>query len=152
MSEVSQPMFPISRPRRLRRTSQIRAMLRETELTPTDFIYPVFVRPGAGMRQPISSMPGISQWSVDRLVEEVAGVYESGVPAVMLFGIPEHKDPIGSENFAPDGIVQQAIHALKQAMPELVVMTDVCLCEYTDHGHCGVLNEAFSRNLQKAPS
>ncbi len=147
MSEVSQPMFPISRPRRLRRTSQIRAMLRETELTPTDFIYPVFVRPGAGMRQPISSMPGISQWSVDRLVEEVAGVYESGVPAVMLFGIPEHKDPIGSENFAPDGIVQQAIHALKQAMPELVVMTDVCLCEYTDHGHCGVLNEGIQPQL-----
>jgi len=122
-------------------------MLRETELTPTDFIYPVFVRPGAGMRQPISSMPGISQWSVDRLVEEVAGVYESGVPAVMLFGIPEHKDPIGSENFAPDGIVQQAIHALKQAMPELVVMTDVCLCEYTDHGHCGVLNEGIQPQL-----
>jgi len=122
-------------------------MLRETELTPTDFIYPVFVRPGAGMRQPISSMPGISQWSVDRLVEEVAGVYESGVPAVMLFGIPEHKDPIGSENFAPDGIVQQAIHALKQAMPELVVMTDVCLCEHTDHGHCGVLNEGIQPQL-----
>jgi len=147
MSEVSQPMFPISRPRRLRRTAQIRAMLRETELTPTDFIYPVFVRPGAGIRQPITSMPGISQWSVDRLVEEAAEAFELGVPAVMLFGIPEHKDPMGSENFAPDGIVQQAIRALKQAVPELVVMTDVCLCEYTDHGHCGVLNEGIQSQL-----
>jgi porphobilinogen synthase len=147
MSEVSQPMFPISRPRRLRRTSQIRAMLRETELTPTDFIYPVFVRPGTGICQPISSMPGISQWSVDRLVEEVAGVYELGVPAVMLFGIPEHKDPIGCENFDAGGIVQQAIRALKHVMPELVVMTDVCLCEYTDHGHCGVLNEGIQPQL-----
>ena len=147
MPAVSQPMFPISRPRRLRRTAQIRAMLRETELTPADFIYPVFVRPGTGIRQPISSMPGISQWSVDRLVDEVADVFELCVPAVMLFGIPEHKDPIGIENFAPDGIVQQAIRALKQAMPELVVMTDVCLCEYTDHGHCGILNEGIQPHL-----
>lgn len=147
MMNAQLPGFPITRLRRLRRTPAIRAMLRETELNPTDFIYPVFVRPGTGIQRPISSMPGISQWSVDRLVEEVASAYDLGIPAVMLFGIPENKDGVGSENFDPDGVVQRAIRALKQALPDLVVMTDVCLCEYTDHGHCGILNEEQRANL-----
>lgn len=147
MMNAQLPGFPITRLRRLRRTPAIRAMLRETELNPTDFIYPVFVRPGTGIQRPISSMPGISQWSVDRLVEEVASAYDLGIPAVMLFGIPEYKDGVGSENFDPDGVVQRAIRALKQALPDLVVMTDVCLCEYTDHGHCGILNEEQRANL-----
>jgi porphobilinogen synthase len=122
-------------------------MLRETELNPLDFIYPVFVRPGSGIQRPIASMPGISQWSVDRLVDEVGEAFELGIPAVMLFGIPEVKDEVGSENFSPAGIVQQAIRALRQALPELVVMSDVCLCEYTDHGHCGILNEGQAAHL-----
>lgn len=147
MMNAQLPGFPITRLRRLRRTPAIRAMLRETELNPTDFIYPVFVRPGTGIQRPISSMPGISQWSVDRLVEEVASAYDLGIPAVMLFGIPEYKDGVGSENFDPEGVVQRAIRALKQALPDLVVMTDVCLCEYTDHGHCGILNEEQRANL-----
>lgn len=147
MSAPNQPGFPISRPRRLRRTPAIRAMLRENELTPSDFIYPLFVRPGVGIQRPISSMPGVSQWSVDRLMGDVAEAYALGIPAVMLFGIPEHKDPIGSENFAPDGVIQQAIRAIKREMPEIVVITDVCLCEYTDHGHCGVLNEGQQAEL-----
>lgn len=147
MMNAQLPGFPITRLRRLRRTPAIRAMLRETELNPTDFIYPVFVRPGTGIQRPISSMPGISQWSVDRLVEEVASAYDLGIPAVMLFGIPENKDGVGSENFDPEGVVQRAIRALKQALPDLVVMTDVCLCEYTDHGHCGILNEEQRANL-----
>jgi len=147
MSNAQQPGFPITRLRRLRRTPAMRAMLRETELTPADFIYPVFVRPGTGIQRPINSMPGVSQWSVDRLVAEVEESYALGIPAVMLFGIPENKDAVGSENFSPDGVVQQAIRALNQALPELVVMTDVCLCEYTDHGHCGILNETLQPHL-----
>ncbi len=147
MASINPPGFPISRPRRLRRTPAIRAMLCETELNPLDFIYPLFVRPGSGIQRPIISMPGISQWSVDRLVDEAVEAFELGIPAVMLFGIPEVKDEVGSENYSPKGVVQQAIRALKQAMPELVVMTDVCLCEYTDHGHCGVLNEGQDAQL-----
>lgn len=147
MPRVNSPGFPISRLRRLRRTPAIRAMLRETELNPLDFIYPMFVRPGSGIQRPITSMPGVSQWSVDRLVDEVGEAFELGIPAVMLFGIPEVKDEMGSENFSPEGVVQQAIRTLKQALPELVVMTDVCLCEYTDHGHCGILNEGQDANL-----
>lgn len=147
MPGANHPGFPISRPRRLRRTPTMRAMLRETELNPLDFIYPMFVRPGKGIERPITAMPGISQWSVDRLVEEAAEACALGIPAVMLFGIPEVKDAMGSENFSPDGVVQQAVRALKQALPELVVMTDVCLCEYTDHGHCGILNEGQDLRL-----
>lgn len=147
MPAANPPGFPILRLRRLRRTPAIRAMLRETELNPADFIYPVFVRPGSGVQRPIRSMPGVSQWSVDRLVEEAGEAYALGIPAVMLFGIPEIKDGMGSENFSPDGIVQRAVRSLKQALPELVVMTDVCLCEYTDHGHCGVLNEGQHAHL-----
>jgi porphobilinogen synthase len=134
------------RPRRLRQSAALRAMVRETDLDPKDFVYPLFVRHGQGVRREIRSMPGVYQWPVDLLVGEVETIAKLGIPAVILFGIPEHKDPIGLENFAPDGIVQQAIRAIKQTTPEMVVITDVCLCEYTDHGHCGVLNTGPDRD------
>ena len=133
--------FPINRPRRLRRTPALRRMVRETELNPADFIYPLFVQHGHNVRQPIVSMPGQLRLSVDQLAAEAAELLTLGIPAVILFGIPAHKDPVGAENFADEGIVQQAVRALKAAAPDLVVITDVCLCEYTDHGHCGLLNE-----------
>ena len=128
------------RPRRLRRTAALRDLVRETTLEPSDFVYPVFVVPGDGVRNPISSMPGVEQLSVDRLAGEARELAALGVKAVLLFGIPSAKDPHGSESFAEDGVVQQAIRALKDASPELVVVTDVCMCEYTDHGHCGLLD------------
>jgi porphobilinogen synthase len=115
-------------------------MIRETELNPHDFIYPLFVRHGAG-RSEIRSMPGVYQFSVEEAVGAAQSAFELGIPAVILFGIPAHKDPIGLENFAADGIVQQAIRAIKHHVPDLVIITDVCLCEYTDHGHCGILNQ-----------
>ncbi len=139
-SELSSPTFPISRPRRLRLKAKFREMFRETELTPRDFIYPLFVRHGENIKKEIPSMPGVFQWSVDLLVKEVERAHGLGIPAVMLFGIPETKDPIGLENFSAEGIVQQAIRAIKMVIPEMVVMTDVCLCEYTNHGHCGLVN------------
>lgn len=138
----------VNRPRRLRATPALRAMVRETELNPRDFIYPLFVRHGQG-RSEIRSMPGIYQLSVEEAVREAEAAMQSGVNAVILFGIPKEKDPIGLENFAQDGIVQQAIRAIKREIPEMVVVTDVCLCEYTDHGHCGILNtgEHFQMGL-----
>lgn len=129
----------VNRPRRLRATPALRAMVRETELNARDFIYPLFVRHGTG-RSEIRSMPGVYQLSVEEAVREAEAAARSGVGAVILFGIPASKDPIGLENFAEDGIVQQAIRAIKKEIPEMVVVTDVCLCEYTDHGHCGILN------------
>lgn len=132
--------LPTIRPRRLRALPGIRAMVRETHLSPVDFIYPLFVTHGQRVRAPIPSMPGIHQLSVDQLAQETGEIVALGIPAVMLFGIPATKDPVGLENFAPDGIVQQAIRAIKSAAPDLIVITDVCLCEYTDHGHCGLLN------------
>ena len=128
------------RPRRLRRTPAIRAMVRETTVTTDDFIYPLFITHGTGVRNSISSMPGVDQLSVDQLGAEAESIASLGIPAVMLFGIPASKDPVGVENFDEDGIVQRAVRELKKAVPELVVVTDVCLCEYTDHGHCGILN------------
>ena len=128
-----------SRPRRLRASPALRAMLRETELNARDFIYPLFVRHGQG-RTEIRSMPGVYQFSVDEAVRAAEAAFSLGIPSVILFGIPAEKDPIGLENFAENGIVQQAIKAIKKNLPEMVVVTDVCLCEYTDHGHCGVLN------------
>ena len=125
--------------RRLRATPALRSMVRETELNARDFIYPLFVRHGQG-RHEIRSMPGIFQLSVEEAVREAESVARLGVPAVILFGIPAEKDPVGYENFSHNGIVQQAIRAIKRKIPEMVVITDVCLCEYTDHGHCGVLN------------
>jgi porphobilinogen synthase len=134
------PAYPTARPRRLRASPQIRAMVRETALAPGDLVNPLFVTHGRGVRAGISSMPGVYNLSIDTLAGEAREIAGLGIPAVLLFGIPAQKDPIGLENFAPDGIVQQAIHAIKDASPETVVITDVCLCEYTDHGHCGLLN------------
>lgn len=131
---------PAARPRRLRLTPGLRALVRETTLAPADFIYPLFVTHGRGVKNEIASMPGVFQWSPDRLAREAESIATLGIPAVLLFGLPAEKDPVGRENFAPDGIIPQAIRVLKDAVPELVVVTDVCLCEYTDHGHCGVLN------------
>lgn len=133
--------YPALRPRRLRRTPALRRMVRETVLTPDDFIYPLFVVHGKGQQRPIGSMPGQHQWSVDMLPRQAEELASLGIPAVILFGLPATKDARGSENFAEDGIVQQAIRTLKDAVPELVVITDVCMCEYTDHGHCGILDE-----------
>ena len=139
MREAPIPM-PIIRPRRLRTSAALRSMVRETHLAPTDFIYPLFVTHGEGVRHPIPSMPGVFQLSIDQLAREAHEVKALGIPAVVLFGLPAEKDPVGLENFAADGIVQQAIRELKTAVPELIVVTDVCLCEYSDHGHCGILN------------
>jgi porphobilinogen synthase len=136
------PAFPIARSRRMRISPNLRAMLRETELAPSDFIYPLFVRPGTNLKLAIPSMPDIYQWSIDRLSAEVDQLYGLGVRAVILFGIPDSKDPIGLENFSSTGVVQEAIRVIKQTIPDLVVVTDVCMCEYTDHGHCGILNSS----------
>ncbi len=133
------PSFPTARPRRLRQSTNLRRMIRQTSLTPADFIYPMFILHGQNVRKEVSSMPGVYQQSVDTLTAEAEELRSLGIPAVMLFGLPAEKDPLGRENFAPDGIVQQAIKALHQADPELVIITDVCMCEYTDHGHCGVV-------------
>ena len=128
------------RPRRLRRTAALRDLVRETTLEPDDLVQPLFVVPGADVRRPVSSMPGVDQLSVDQLAGEAVDLAALGVKAVLLFGIPDSKDPLGLESYADHGVVQQAIAALKDARPDLVVMTDVCLCGYTDHGHCGLLD------------
>ena len=133
--------FPATRPRRLRRTALLRDLVRETALSPRDFIYPLFVCPGRGRTQPVSSMPGVAQLSVDRAAEEAETVRGLGIPGVILFGVPEAKDPVGSEAYADHGVVQEAIRAIKDRVPDLLVVTDVCLCEYTDHGHCGVVED-----------
>jgi porphobilinogen synthase len=129
------------RPRRLRRTAALRDLVRETSLDPADLVYPFFVVHGEGVRQPVSSMPGVDQLSVDALAGEARELAALGVKAALLFGIPSAKDPHGLESFADDGVVQRAIGELKSASPDLVVATDVCLCEYTDHGHCGLLGD-----------
>jgi porphobilinogen synthase len=131
--------YPKYRPRRLRRNERIRELIRETTISPKNLIYPLFVGPGKDRAQPVSSMPGVAQLSVDRAVIECQEVRALGIPAVILFGIPERKDSLGSEAYADAGVVQQAIRAIKEKLPELLVITDVCLCEYTDHGHCGVV-------------
>jgi len=123
----------------MRRNDKLRAMMRETALAPANLIYPVFVGPGKDKVEPVSAMPGVAQLSVDRAVGECQEAQALGIPAVILFGLPEHKDPVGSEACADEGIVQQAIREIKNKLPELLVITDVCLCEYTDHGHCGVI-------------
>jgi porphobilinogen synthase len=126
----------------LRRTQALRDLVRETTLAPDDLVQPFFVVPGSGVRKPIASMPGIDQLSVDFVVQEARELGPLGIKAVLLFGIPEAKDPLGLESHAEDGVVQQAIRALKDTSLELVVVSDVCLCEYTDHGHCGVLEDS----------
>lgn len=133
--------FPAYRPRRLRRTETLRRMVRETRLSVDQLVLPLFVVPGAGVVNEIASMPGVAQRSVDRTVEACRAVCDLGIPAVILFGIPEGKDATGSHAYRDDGVVPTAVRAIKQAVPDLVVITDVCLCEYTDHGHCGVLAE-----------
>ncbi|HLF67843.1 MAG TPA: porphobilinogen synthase [Gaiellaceae bacterium] len=138
--EVLRAHAGTQRPRRWRRTPALRDLVRETTLSPDDLVYPLFVAPGEGVRRSIPSMPGIDQLSVDVLAGEAEELARLGIEAVLLFGIPEAKDPAGSESHAADGVVQRAVRALKEASPELVVVTDVCLCEYTDHGHCGLLD------------
>jgi porphobilinogen synthase len=127
--------------RRLRRTPTIRRMLRETSLSPDDLIYPLFVIHGENVKNPIESMPGCFQLSIGNLIDEVREVADLGIPAVLLFGIPSHKDSAATSAYDPEGIVQMAVKAIKDDFPELVVITDVCLCEYMDHGHCGVVQE-----------
>ena len=133
--------FPMQRMRRTRETEPLRRLVRETNLTPNDLIYPVFVTEGQGRREPIASMPGQSRLSIDLLIKEAHEVKALGIPAMILFGIPDRKDERGSSGFDPDGIVQRAIRALKDQVPDLVVITDVCIDEYTSHGHCGIVKE-----------
>ena len=134
--------FPIHRPRRLRRSEALRGFVRETRLSTEGFVYPMFACPGKGVRNEVSSMPGIYQQSADRIVEECREVADLGIPAVILFGLPEHKDETGSEAADPNAAVQRSIDAIRKAKLNLLVITDVCLCEYTSHGHCGVLDAA----------
>jgi len=131
--------FPVDRPRRLRKNETMRSMVRETTLSPANFIYPLFVCEGEGIKKPIGSMPDVYQMSVDMLVEECKEVEALGISAIILFGIPAFKDAHGSEAYNEDGIVQKAIRAVKKECHKLLVMTDVCMCEYTDHGHCGII-------------
>ena len=132
--------FPTYRTRRLRESPALRRLVQETHLTPSELILPLFIVPGHGIRQEIASLPGQYHLSVDQAVTEAKAVVDHGIPAVLLFGLPESKNPLGREAYSPTGAVQQAVHAIKQAVPALVVITDVCLCEYTDHGHCGVVD------------
>jgi porphobilinogen synthase len=148
--------FPDTRPRRLRRTPSLRRLVRETTLTPDNFIYPLFVCPGKGVRKEISSLPGQFHFSVDMLTREAEEIAQLGIPAVILFGLPEKKDEVGSEAWHPEGVVQKAVRAIKKAAPELTVAVDACFCEYTTHGHCGVVregaldNDATLENLSRA--
>jgi porphobilinogen synthase len=137
---LNRPAYPTARGRRLRLKAGLRRMVQETTLTPADFVYPLFVRHGEDRQQPIVSMPGQFQWTVDRLPDEIRRIQSLQIPAVILFGIPEAKDACGSDNYNPDGIVPRAIRAIKDIAPDLVVISDMCFCEYTDHGHCGIIN------------
>ena len=144
-------VFPQVRLRRLRRSEMLRALVRENRIDIGDLVYPIFVIEGTGIKQEISSMPGIFRFSPDQLpaeVEEIAGIK---IPAVLLFGIPKHKDEVGSSAYDPDGVVQQAIRTIKKSVPQLLVVTDVCLCEYTSHGHCGVIDNSNVDNDQTLP-
>jgi porphobilinogen synthase len=132
--------FPVTRLRRFRRTAALRGLVRETRISLDDFVYPLFVRPGEGLARPLEGLPGIAQRSVDRLCEEAEAAHELGVRAVLLFGIPEEKDEAASGAYDDDGIVQRALRALHERVPSLVLLTDVCLCEYMSHGHCGVVD------------
>jgi porphobilinogen synthase len=132
--------YPAYRPRRLRRSEALRRLVRETDVTVAQLVQPLFVVPGSGVERPVASMPGVAQLSVDRVAEECRRLVDVGVPAVLLFGLPESKDAVGTQAHDPGGIVPRALEAIRKAAPSLVLMTDVCLCEYTDHGHCGVLD------------
>jgi porphobilinogen synthase len=133
--------FPVQRLRRTRRTAALRGLVRETRLTPSDFVYPMFVAAGEDVKNPVSSMPGVFQLSINHAVAEAKRVYGLGVPGVLLFGIPDEKDEAASGAYDPEGIVQLATRAIKEAVSELIVVTDVCLCEYMSHGHCGVVEK-----------
>lgn len=133
-------MFPVERPRRLRATANMRRLVRENHLQVDDLIYPVFVTGGTGVKKPVEAMPGVHNYSSDVLLEELGPIVESGLPGIILFGLPESKDPLGSGAYEEEGVVQQAVAAAKKAFPKLMVITDVCLCEYTDHGHCGLVH------------
>lgn len=139
-------LFPDYRPRRMRQNDAFRRMIRETSLATDDLILPLFVIEGKGIKNPIPSMPGHYQLSIDNLVKTSREAYELGIPAVMLFGIPDKKDPLATKAYAKHGIVQKAIRALKKKLPDLVIITDVCLCQYTDHGHCGVVDSQIIDN------
>ena len=138
--------FPITRPRRLRANEMIRNMVRETRLSPGQFVYPLFVCPGEGVKKEITAMPGNYHWSIDRLVEEADSVKSLGIGGIILFGIPEQKDDLGTEAYDEHGVVQEAVRALKREVKDILVITDVCLCEYTSHGHCGVVSGDEIRN------
>ncbi|HEX6907679.1 MAG TPA: porphobilinogen synthase, partial [Terriglobales bacterium] len=131
--------FPVTRMRRLRRTEPLRSMVRETRLTPESFVYPMFVCPGEGVRKEVRSMPGVCNLSVDEAVKESREAKSLGVPAIILFGLPEKKDEVATGAWADDGIVQQAARAIKRELPDLIILGDVCLCEYMSHGHCGIV-------------
>ncbi|AAC07837.1 porphobilinogen synthase [Aquifex aeolicus] len=147
--------FPSSRPRRLRRNENIRRLVRETHLTLDDLIYPIFVRWGENVVEEVPSMPGVYRYSVDKVVDAVKEVRDLGIPAIILFGIPEHKDEVGSDTWSEEGIIQRALRKIKKEVPDIYVITDVCFCEYTTHGHCGVLhdhdveNDLTLENLKK---
>jgi porphobilinogen synthase len=143
--------FPEQRPRRLRRTSALRELVRETRLGPSQLIQPVFVVEGQGTREPVRSMPGIERFAVDRVVEEAKEVERLGIAGVILFGVPGRKDALGSGAWDADGVVQRAVRRIKNAAPDLLVIADVCLCEYTDHGHCGVLEGEHVVNDRTLP-
>jgi len=138
--------FPINRPRRLRKTEKLRSLVRETTLSVNDFIYPLFVVEGKGVKKEVKSMPGVFQLSLENFIKEAKEVHKLGIPAILIFGIPKVKDEVGSQAYAEDGIVQQAVRKVKKAVPELVVITDVCLCEFTSHGHCGIIENGDVKN------
>jgi porphobilinogen synthase len=138
--------FPEYRPRRLRKNEHFRRMIRETILAVDDLVYPLFVVPGKGVKKPIDSMPGVFQMSVDNIVKEVRNTKEMGIPAVLLFGVPDRKDELATGAFVKDGIVQVAVREIKRKVPDILVVTDVCLCEYTDHGHCGMIEKGDVAN------
>ena len=143
--------FPQIRLRRLRRTEGLRALVRENQVQVGDLVYPMFVVEGRGIRQEVTAMPGVARFSPDRLPPEIEEITRLGIPAVILFGVPQHKDDAGSSAYDPDGVIQKAVRAIKQAAPELLVITDVCLCEYTSHGHCGVVVEDRIDNDKTLP-
>ncbi|MGI8544146.1 MAG: porphobilinogen synthase, partial [Aridibacter sp.] len=146
MSNINLPNFPVSRLRRLRQNIGLRDMFRETHLSKNDFIYPLFVAEGENVKNEISSMPDVFQLSVNNILRECEELLTLGVNAVLLFGIPDFKDEVGSSGYAKDGIIQKATREIKKRFPEMLVVTDVCLCEYTSHGHCGVIENERVEN------
>ena len=146
MSKFIQPGFPVTRLRRLRKTASLRDMFRETSLSPADFIYPLFIVEGENVKKEISSMPAQYQLSIDNALRECEELRKLGVNSIILFGIPNEKDEVGSGAYANDGIIQKATRAIKDRFPDMIVVTDVCLCEYTSHGHCGVVEDGYVHN------